>query len=277
MKKDHYAILFIFIIICVILEIGFTWYFLIQKSKLHKTEVTLNISTFHLDDNKEITKLSEESLENLKKILSEEPISKLTEDFEKERTFYTNFITIITILLTIIGLVPVFYGIFEKNENAKLREDIEIIKNEYGKQLDDIKVNNMLDSIKNLTDALKGKTSLLINTQKKVENISELEHYIAERIEESFKGINISTLCENYMYYLSIIVFNLFSSIVFFSKHELQVNLVDETNGNVCINTTPILKTILTQIKVYITEENYKKMIDNMKLFPDRRFDFSDL
>ena len=61
---------------------------------------------------------------------------------------------IISIVLSVIGITPVIYAIIEKNENVKLRDELDKLKEDYNAQLDRVKINNLFSSIADMSEGL---------------------------------------------------------------------------------------------------------------------------
>ena len=157
MKKNLPIIVLCCITIIILIEFFFIQYILKSTRLYPKTEIVLKIEKDNLDEFDLPLNISEDSIEKLYKTINEASLKENTDSlidvFDKERNFYINFITIISIVLSILGITPVIYGIFEKNENARLQEELENLKNEYDNQLDEIRIQNFFNLIKDKTEA----------------------------------------------------------------------------------------------------------------------------
>ena len=145
MKKNSYFIILICTIVFVIAEFSSLQIILKTTRLFPKTEIILQIEYDKIDGCEQSLNISNESITQLQNVIAETSLNsnqdKLLETFDKERNFYINFITIISIVLSVIGIAPVIYAFFEKNENAKLREELDKITEDYNTQLDLIKIH----------------------------------------------------------------------------------------------------------------------------------------
>lgn len=101
--------------------------------------MTIDVRLQTLSDGAEELTVSKESVAELKNILNNSSIIEnqnlIIERFEKEHSFYITLITILSILLTVFGIVPVVYGLFEKSESQKIYSELETLKRQYKEQL----------------------------------------------------------------------------------------------------------------------------------------------
>lgn len=252
--------------------------FLFQKSKLHKTEVTLNLKTFYCAENSNVVKISDDSLEELRRIISDESVKKLVEEFDKEKIFYINFITIVSIFLTMVGIISAVYGLFEKNENIKIREDLEKLNNEYRSYIDEITIKGVVTKLRSFAQSLRenDKHIYLLEDKNIVKTIDDLESYIITLINKQLDYCNITLLCDKFLDSFSIEVRNLLLAVIIYIEDVFKIKCKKE-NDMYSVVETSILKSIMYVIKFKLDKEKFIKLIDAINLLPNKTFDFKGL
>lgn len=280
MKKNNYFIVFICTLIFVIAEFSAMQIMLKTTRLFPKTEIVLKVEDDSIDDFELPAKISEESISKLQKVISDASLNnnqdKLLEGFDKERTFYINFITIISIVLSIFGIAPVIYGIFEKNENAKLREELENLRNEYGTRLDRIKQKDVLDWFSNKTDELYADDNFIFDDSTLVENENEFYKFIIFHFIKTINKINIDLLDEANIHSLAIELSNLMCALIWYSRQRYNTEFVQISNTEIIsIKDNELFNNIFINLQVVLPEEKFKKLIDELKGMPKKKFDYT--
>ena len=281
MKKNNYFIIFIILFIFVIVEFSATQIMLKTTRLFPKTEIILKIEDESVNDYELPVKISEESILKLKKVISDTSINnnqdKLLESFDKERTFYINFITIISIVLSIFGIAPAIYGIFEKNENAKLRDELENLKDEYGLRLDKIKQKNVFDWFIDKTNALKSDYNLVFDDSTPVKDENDFYKFIIFYFIKAIKEINIDLLNESNIQTFAIELSNFMYSIILYSTKRYNITFEQIPNTEVySIKNNEIFNNMFINLQSVLPEEKFKNLIDVLKSLPNTKFDYSD-
>ncbi len=236
MKKNNYLI---GLICTVVFIIGgfFSMQIMLKTTRLFpKTEIVLKVEDDSIDDFELPAKISEESISKLQKAISCASLNnnqdKLLESFDKERNFYISFITIISIVLSIFGIAPVVYGIFEKNENAKLREELEELKNEYGLRLDKIKQKSVFEWFSDKTNSLNADFNFVFDDSTLVKNENDFYRFILFSFIRTINEINTEMLDESKIWSFAIELSNFMMAIIFYSKkrYDSQYILIPNTD-----------------------------------------------
>lgn len=281
MKKNLPIIVLCCITIIILIESFFIQYILKSTRLYPKTEIVLKIEKDNLDEFDLPLNISEDSIEKLYKTINEASLKENTDSlidiFDKERNFYINFITIISIVLSILGITPVIYGIFEKNENARLQEELENLKNEYDNQLDEIRIQNFFNLIKDKTEAAKNNINFVFDDTTIVSSIDDFERFIEGVFKRAFSSIKIDLLKERHMQEFAILINNFFICIIHYSNNRFDTNIQEDKNNKYCIIEIPILKGILVQLCTLLSKETYTNLIKTLESFPLNPFDYSNL
>ncbi len=280
MRQNNYFIVIIFTIVVVIIEFSAVQIMLKTTRLFPKTEIVLKVEDDSIDDFELPAKISEESITKLQKVISDASLNnnqdKLLESFDKERTFYINFITIISIVLSIFGIAPVIYGIFEKNENAKLREELENLKNEYGTRLDKIKQKAVFDWFSNKTDALNADYNFIFDDSTLVENENDFYKFITFHFIKTINELNTSLLEESNIQSLAIEISNLMCAVILYSqkRYGSEFNQLSEKEVY-SIKDNELFNNMFINLQVVLSEEKFNKLIDAMKNIPKNKFDYT--
>jgi len=281
MKKNNYFIVFICTLIFVIVEFTVLQIMLKTTRVFPKTEIILKIQDDSIGDFELPVKISDESIQELKNALSETSINnnqdKLLESFDKERTFYINFITIISIVLSIFGIAPVIYGIFEKNENIKLRDELENLKDEYGLRLDKIRQKSLFDWFIDKTNALKADYNLVFDDSSSVKDENDFYKFILFYFIKMIREINIDLLDESNIQTLAIELTNFMHSIILYStkRYDCKFEQIPNTLAY-SIKNNEIFNNMFINLQSVLPEEKFEKLIDALKSLPNTKFDYSD-
>lgn len=280
MKKNPYLIILICTIAVLVIEFGIVQ-FVLKTTRLYpKTEIVLRLESQQNDVANLPKIISQESIRELQKVLGEISVSNNQENildiFDKERNFYINFITLISIVLSILGIAPVIYGIFEKNENVKLKEDLELIKDLYKTELEKQKIKNVFNIISDKTDgAFKG-ISFVFDDSTKVSSVNDLERFMRQMLEQILTSINMDLLVGDELRTFAFLINNFLLSILFYSNKYLGED-IRETNHKFKIIDIPVLKGICLQICSSISYEKFTQLRKHIEGFPDGKFDFTEL
>ena len=202
---------------------------------------------------------------------------KLVASFDKERTFYINFITIISIVLSIFGIAPAIYGIFEKNENVKLREELETLKDEYGLRLDKIKQKNVFDWFIDKTNALKSDYNFIFDDSTSVNDENDFYKFILYFFIKTIKEINIDLLNESNIQTFAIELSNFMHSIILYStkRYDCKFEQIPNTEAY-SIKNNEIFYNMFINLQSVLPEEKFKNLLDVMKSLPNTKIDYSD-
>lgn len=281
MKKNPYIIVLICTTVVIIAEFTSLQIILKTTRLFPKTEIVLQVKSDILEDSELPLTISEESLTELQNVITETTLNsnqdKLIEIFDKERNFYINFITIISIVLSVIGITPGIYAFFEKNENLKLREELDEIKNDYNKQLDLIKIHNVLSSINDIIEGMKKDTIFVMADSKPVSSLNDFEKFIQDYMVNSLKSINIDLMIDKFIQAFAINLHNLFDSIIIYSDKNFGTKLVGKPDTKYLINDISILKGICLQIRILLPEGKFDTIMEVFKSLPKDYYDFSGL
>ena len=281
MKKNHYCI----ILLCILGIICFEFCcikLIILKTRLYpKTEIELNIRSVSLEDKNLPLEISKESLKKLQEILVQTSLPEnqniLLENFDKERNFYISFITIISIVLSIFGIAPVIYGIFEKNENQKLRDELEYLKSEYHQQVELSRLHEVLNDIKDKYEALKDNTNFIFQDSTIVSSYDDMDKYVRYFFTTQLSSIRVDLLKDDTMKLFSLYINNFMLCVSGYVVKKYAFSIQKNTNGTVTVKDVTILKTIITIIQAVFGEKKYKEFLNNIMSLPNNRLDFSGL
>lgn len=281
MKKNPYIIVLICIIAIVFIEFLVS-HIIIKTTRLFpKTEIVLQFESDKHEDSELALHISEESLTQLQNVIKGTSLNtnqdKLLDTFDKERNFYINFITIISIVLSIIGITPVIYAIVEKNENAKLREELDTIKEDYNTQLELIKIHNVLSLISDKAGGMKNDNIFVMADSQQVTTLNDFENFIQDFLVNALKSLNLNLLIDNYIQTFAILLHNLFDSIIIYSNNHFKANIERNSNNKYQINDISILKGICLQIRVLLPDEKFMAIKEAFQSLPKDYYDFSGL
>ncbi len=280
MKRNNYLFAFIFTLIFIIIEFSAIHIMLKKTRMFPKTEIVLKIEDDSIDDFELPAKISEESISKLQKAISCASLNnnqdKLLESFDKERNFYINFITIISIVLSIFGIAPVIYGIFEKNENAKLREELEDLKTEYGNRLDKIKQKSVFEWFSDKTHALNADFNFVFDDSTLVKNENDFYRFILLFFIQTINEIDTDMLDEPRIRFFAIEISNFMMAIIIYSKKRYGSQYKNIPNTNVySIKENEIFNNLFINLQAVLPEEKFDGLIDALKSLPNKRFDYT--
>lgn len=163
---------------------------------------------------------------------------------------------IISIVLSVIGITPVIYAIIEKNENVKLRDELDKLKEDYNAQLDRVKINNLFSSIADMSEGMKKDIILVMDDSKPVSTLNDFEKFIQDFIVISLKSINVDLLMEKYIKNFAINLHNLFDSIILYSEKHFEIKIVDQNKTKYLINDISILRDICFQLRILLPDDS---------------------
>ena len=278
MKNKNYLIILICILIFVIAEFSAIQIMLKTTRLFPKTEIVLHIENNNIDEYELPVTISKESILELKKAISEVSINnnqeKLLDIFDKERTFYINFITFISIVLSVFGIAPVIYGIFEKNENAKLREELENLKNEYGTRLDKIKLKAVFDWFNDMTASLKSGVNLIFADSTQVNDLNDFYKFIMLYFIKTTNELKFDLLDDNRMQTFAIRISNFMSAIISYSTERYGSTFkINEKSNRYFIKENEIFNNMFIHLQIIFPEEQFKEFINDIQNLPSRKFD----
>lgn len=260
------------------MEFGLIQWHIKNTRLFPKTELTISLKAENDDSNK--FEISNDSLQQFKEMIKDVSLCEnqdiLIERFDSERNFYINLITIISILLAVFGIIPVFYGLLEKSESVKIRDELEALKNEYNSQLDDIKMHESLDSIKDKYTSMNMGTTFLIDEKTKVNSEQDLEKYMQNFLTEVLDMINIDLLKQKYLTFFSMHINNLMLSSIDYVNKKYNANYQKNPNGNFMVSNIQILKTICIILKTALGADLFVKIVETINLFPIVSIDFTN-
>lgn len=280
-KKNPYLYVLVFIIVFFGIEFGIIHGCLKTTRLYPKTEIVLNLEAQHLDEYGIPHKISEESIEEIEKVLKNASLydnqNELLEVFDKERNFYINFITLISVVLSVLGIAPVVYGIFEKNENIKLREDLEKIKKEYDLELGKLKIIQFFNKIEEKCDSFKKGSNLLLKKKTQVKTIYQFDQYNISWLYNALKEIDISLICDDNMIPFAIRIYNLMTSIIYYEKKHFNIFPKRTEINKVIVEECQSLNNLFILIRNNFLPKQFDEFINSILDIPNCKFDLSGL
>lgn len=239
--------------------------------------MTIDVRLQTLSDGAEELTVSKESVAELKDILNDSSIIEnqnlIIERFEKEHSFYITLITILSILLTVFGIVPVVYGLFEKSESQKIYSELETLKRQYKEQLKIARFQHLIDTLQKQDDYLRKFSSLLLENSKEVNSMEEFELYMRKSMKAVFANIDITDIDKEFFNNFCIYFYNLMYSSLAYCNFKFNANYNLQEKIKVLWN--PVLNTMIVQLQTVLPDEKFVELKEYIQNMPKSIFDFT--